>query len=66
MQLIINNENKKFVSPLSITELIINLGLEDKRIAIEVNEQIIPKGNHNSHQLAEGDKIEIVHAIGGG
>ncbi len=66
MQIIVNGDNKQFSDSLSISELIQQLGLADKRIAIEVNEQIIPKGDHNSRQLIDGDRIEIVHAIGGG
>lgn len=50
----------------TIAELLAQQGLIERRVAVEVNGQIIPRGRHAEHRLADGDVIEIVHALGGG
>ena len=47
-------------------DLITQLGYQDQRISLEVNETIIPKSKHLGFTLNEGDKIEIIKAVGGG
>ncbi len=47
-------------------DLIIQLNYQDQRIALEVNEAIIPKSNHAEFSLNENDRIEIIKAVGGG
>ncbi|TNF92216.1 MAG: sulfur carrier protein ThiS [Gammaproteobacteria bacterium] len=66
MNIILNGETRAMRSDTSLSDLITELDLTNKRIAIEVNREIIPRGNFHDHELQEGDKIEIVHAIGGG
>lgn len=53
-------------APLPVTELIARMALKGKRIAVEVNGEIVPASQHARHQLDSGDKVEIVGAIGGG
>jgi sulfur carrier protein len=50
----------------SVAELVESLGLAGQRIAVEVNEEIVPRSEHGSTRLGEGDWVEVVHAIGGG
>ena len=50
----------------TITDLVAQLGLTARRLAVEVNREIIPKSQHGDVALNEGDVVEIVHAIGGG
>jgi sulfur carrier protein len=66
MQVTINGESQSFNDSITVSSLLQELGFGDKRIAVEVNESIIPKGRHAETRLCEGDKIEIIHAIGGG
>jgi sulfur carrier protein len=66
MQLIINGESRELDEGISIAQMLEQSDLAAKRIAVEVNEQIIPKGRHAQTLLHDGDKIEIIHAIGGG
>ena len=66
MQLTINGESRELNEDISIAQLLELSDLAAKRIAVEVNEQIIPKGRHAQTLLHDGDKIEIIHAIGGG
>jgi thiamine biosynthesis protein ThiS len=64
--IILNGKDKQIDSNSTIEQLLISLSLEDKRLAVEVNQDIIPRSEFNSHILNESDKVEIVQAIGGG
>ena len=66
MQIILNGTEKNFQDQISIATLIKELGLDERKIAVERNREIVPKTEFNSVSLCEGDKIEIVHFIGGG
>lgn len=62
----INGETETINDGIFISQLIEQMQLTGKRLAIEVNKEIIPKSSHADYQIKEGDNIEIVHAIGGG
>ncbi|GMR00990.1 MAG: sulfur carrier protein ThiS [Gammaproteobacteria bacterium] len=64
--IILNGDDKQLGSNTSITQLLENLDLSEKRLAVEVNQQIIPRSDFASFTLNEQDKVEIVQAIGGG
>lgn len=64
--IILNGENKQIDYNTNITQLLQSLDLVNKRVAVEVNQQLIPRSNFDSHSLNELDKVEIVQAIGGG
>jgi thiamine biosynthesis protein ThiS len=66
MQLTINGENRKFERDLSVSGLLEALRLEPRKIAVERNLEIVPKSLYGETALAEGDRIEIVHFVGGG
>jgi sulfur carrier protein len=66
MQVIVNGSPHRFESPPTIDELVQSLGLAGRRLAIEVNREIVPRGRHAEHRLADGDEIELVQAMGGG
>ena len=66
MQVEINGESQSINDAISVSGLLDTLGLTGKRLAVEVNESIVPKSQHDETVLADGDKIEIIHAIGGG
>ncbi len=62
----INGKPHALDENISLSDLIQQLSLENNRLAIEVNENIIPRSQHSTHLLQAGDTVEIVHAIGGG
>ena len=64
--LIINGESRRFEKPLSCRDLLAQLDLAGKRVALERNGEIVPRGSHADEMLADGDKLEIVVAVGGG
>ncbi len=66
MQIIINGTQHDIPDRFSAAELITSMGLAGKRIALEVNEEIVPRSTYLEHFLAANDKVEIVNAIGGG
>jgi sulfur carrier protein len=67
MQLIINGKARNFESvSFSVANLVTTLALEGKRLAIERNGEIVPRSQFAEMQLADGDKLEIVGAVGGG
>lgn len=66
MQIILNGEPRRLENGASIEALINQLELGGKRIAVEVNEELVPRSEHAEHLLQPGDNVEIVQAIGGG
>ncbi|HMV12758.1 MAG: sulfur carrier protein ThiS [Nitrosomonas sp.] len=66
IQLIINGEPQQFESSLNLQQLLENMGLQNKRIAIEHNGEIIPRSRFSDYIVTEGDRLEIVVAVGGG
>jgi len=66
ISIILNGNDKQLDSNTSITQLLEILGLSEKRLAIEINQQIVPRSNFTSVTLNNLDQVEIVQAIGGG
>lgn len=66
MELSINGNNRQVPDGLTAAQLVETLGLQGRRIAMEVNECILPRSRYADHTLRDGDRIEIVHAVGGG
>ena len=66
MQLTVNGEPHDLPEPLSVAALLARLGVTAARVAVEVNEDVVPRGTWESHPLAAGDRVEIVQFVGGG
>lgn len=66
MQLIVNGEDREFEGLRAISGLIEALGLDGRKLAIERNLEIVPRSAYDQTPLCDGDRIEIVHFIGGG
>jgi sulfur carrier protein len=64
--LTINGENRSFPAPLNAAGLIEHLNLQGKRVALERNGEIVPRGQFEAQELSDGDTLEIVIAVGGG
>ena len=65
-ELTVNGEPRSFDPLPSVAVLLEGMGLAGKRVAVERNGEIVPKGRHAETLLAAGDRIEIVVAVGGG
>ena len=66
MDIILNGTAREVPDQTSAAELLLSLGLADKRLALEVNREIVPRSRFEQHMIRPGDRVEIVHAIGGG
>lgn len=66
MHLTINGEARSFPQPLTVAQLLDTCGLDARKVAVERNLEIVPRSGYGEALLAEGDRIEIVHFIGGG
>jgi len=66
MNITLNGATRELPDKLSASELLLNLGLAGKRLALEINQEIVPRSTFDSHIIQPGDRVEIVHAIGGG
>ena len=60
-----NGEEKK-VAARNIEQLLVELSLGEKKVAVELNQEIIPRDSYLKTKLSDGDSIEIVHFVGGG
>jgi len=66
MNLIINGEDRQFDSALTMSALLERLGMKPDRVAVELNRELVPRERWGITQLADDDKLEIVHFVGGG
>ena len=62
----VNGDHRQFEASIRVVDLVQNLGLEGKRIAVECNGEIVPRSRFSAVELADGDTVEIVVAVGGG
>jgi sulfur carrier protein len=66
MQITLNGERHQVADGATAQQLIEQLNLVGKRLAMEINQEIVPRSTFETHQLQPDDDVEIVHAIGGG
>ena len=62
----VNGEAHQVAEDTTVAELIAELGLADRRVAIERNRQVVPRAEHATARLSAGDRLEIVTFVGGG
>jgi thiamine biosynthesis protein ThiS len=66
MRLFINGDDRNFADLSSLADLIDHLGMKGDRVAVELNLEIVSRTQWNATQLRDGDRLEIVHFVGGG
>ena len=66
MDIQLNGQARTLAAAATIADLLGIEGLAERRVAVEVNGTIVPRSQHATHVLGEGDKVEVVHALGGG
>jgi len=66
MEITINGQKKELACGLTLKMLLAELGYANKKVAIEVNQKIISRSQLNNRLVVDGDRIEIIQAIGGG
>jgi sulfur carrier protein len=66
IQVTVNGAAQRYDKPIAVAELVHQMSLSGKRIAVEKNGEIVPKSAHGATLVADGDRLEIVVAVGGG
>jgi sulfur carrier protein len=66
MKIVVNGQEKALAAPVTVAALLVELGMAGKRVAVEVNQEIVPRSRHAECQLNDSDRVEVVFAIGGG
>ena len=66
MHVTVNGETKAFSQPLTVAQLLVGCGLDSRKVAVERNLEIVPRSGYEAEMVRDGDRIEIVHFIGGG
>lgn len=66
MDIIVNGEPRQVADGMTAAQLVEAMGLAGQRVAMEVNLEIVPRSTYPEHRLQAGDRVEIVHAVGGG
>jgi sulfur carrier protein len=66
VKIILNGQDKPLVAPMTVAALLAEMGLAERRVAVEVNREIVPRSRHGEVQLKDNDRVEVVFAIGGG
>ena len=66
MTIVVNGKQTEVEEGSGISDLIDSLGLNKERVAVELNRRIVRRADWDSTAIAEGDKVEIVHFVGGG
>ncbi len=66
MRIFVNGEGREVSADLTIGGLLLELGITVRHVAVEVNEQLVPRSAHEARRLAPGDRLEVVTLVGGG
>ncbi|MDO9625282.1 MAG: sulfur carrier protein ThiS [Pseudomonas sp.] len=66
MRIQLNGESFELTDGATVADLIVRLDLTERRVAVELNLDIVPRSQHAATALRDGDQVEVVHAIGGG
>jgi thiamine biosynthesis protein ThiS len=66
MQITVNGKPRDAAENTTVAELLVELQLSNKPVAVEVNRILVPRQKHSDHRLAQGDTLEIVTLVGGG
>jgi len=66
IEIVVNGAKQRHPAPLKVADLLRAMELAGKKIAVERNGEIVPRGAHATTPLAHGDRLEIVAAVGGG
>ena len=66
VKIILNGQEKSLATPITIGGLLHEMGLAERRVAVEVNREIVPRSRHDEFELKDSDRVEVVFAIGGG
>ncbi len=62
----VNGKSRSLPVPPTVSALLVELGLKRDGVAVAVNRSVLPRSRHDGHILEDGDRIEVIQAVGGG
>jgi sulfur carrier protein len=66
VKIVLNGQPRELPATLTVAELLVALEMPTRGVAVEVNQQIVPRAEHAVHRLRDGDQLEVVSLVGGG
>jgi thiamine biosynthesis protein ThiS len=66
MQIILNGKEVSLTQQHSVESLLANLAIKQNNVAVEINCNLVPRSTYSTQLVAEGDRVEIIHFVGGG
>lgn len=66
LKITLNGETREMATGCTVSDVLAANGYAGRKVAVEINREIVPKSQHEGHALRDGDRVEIVHALGGG
>ncbi len=66
MEIAYNGQPRTIADATTVAELLLELGLNVRHVAVEVNQELVPRAKHDARVLATGDRVEVVTLVGGG
>jgi len=66
MQILLNGEPREVANELTLAQLLEELGIRARHVAVEINQQLVPRAVHATQRIAAGDRLEVVTLVGGG
>ena len=66
LKIVLNGQPRELPARLTVAELLASLQMPTRGVAVEINQEIVPRTEHAAHQLSDGDRLEIVSLVGGG
>lgn len=66
IQVLINDRSKELNNEITITDLLKELAIHKNGTAVAVNDCVVPRSKHDTHKISDGDRLEIIMAVGGG
>lgn len=66
MEITINGEKKTLPQEQNLAELLVHFGLPSERVAVELNREVVRKKDWQTIKVSDGDKLEVIHFVGGG
>ena len=66
VKITLNGREKTLASAVTVQDLLLDMGMADRRVAVELNREIVPRSRHAEVRLRDNDSVEVVAAIGGG
>lgn len=66
MKILVNGQDREVPVGSTVSQLIDELGIEARHVAVEINLELVPRARHREHVLCDGDRLEVVTLVGGG